>query len=65
MATAAVTLFGLITSKANGQQLPPGVAVGPDGQPTRDPDEALKGALLTFGGHKGSGLSLVVEGSTL
>ena len=24
MATAAVTLFGLITSKANGQQLPPG-----------------------------------------
>jgi L-2-hydroxycarboxylate dehydrogenase (NAD+) len=61
MATAAVTLFGLITSKANGQQLPPGVAVGPDGQPTRDPDQALKGALLTFGGHKGSGLSLVVE----
>ena len=31
------------------------------GRPTRDPDAALRGALLTFGGHKGSGLSLVVE----
>jgi L-2-hydroxycarboxylate dehydrogenase (NAD+) len=61
MATAAITLFGLITSKANGTPLPPGVAVGPDGNPTQDPDEALKGALLTFGGHKGSGLSLIVE----
>ena len=61
MATAAMTLFGLVTTKANGQQLPQGVAVGPDGEPTTDPDEALKGALLTFGGYKGSGLSLIVE----
>lgn len=38
-----------------------GCALGPNGLPTTDPDEALKGSLLTFGGYKGSGLSLVVE----
>lgn len=65
MATAAMTLFGAVTAKANGTQLPEGVAVGRDGQPTTDPAEALAGALLTFGGpssnHKSSGLSLIVE----
>mmetsp|Transcript_32910 Transcript_32910/g.65574 ORF Transcript_32910/g.65574 Transcript_32910/m.65574 type:complete len:369 (+) Transcript_32910:105-1211(+) len=61
MATAAMTLFGLITAKANSQPLPAGCAIGSNGEPTTDPDEALKGALLTFGGHKGSGLSLIVE----
>jgi len=61
MATAAMTLFGLITAKANKTPLPAGVAVGPDGTATTDPDAALAGALLTFGGHKGSGLSLIVE----
>jgi L-2-hydroxycarboxylate dehydrogenase (NAD+) len=61
MATAAITFFGLITSKANRRPLPVGCAVGPDGNMTTDPDEALKGALLAFGGHKGSGLSLIVE----
>ena len=61
MATAAITLFGAITAKANGTQLPPGVAVDSEGNPTRDPAAALAGAFLTFGGHKGSGLSLIVE----
>ena len=55
------TLFGAITSKANGTQLPEGVAVDTEGQPTTDPAAALNGAFLTFGGHKGSGLSLIVE----
>jgi delta1-piperideine-2-carboxylate reductase len=31
------------------------------GVPTTDPDEALAGAMLPFGGHKGSALSLMIE----
>lgn len=38
-----------------------GVAINSDGEPTTDPDEALAGAMLPFGGHKGSALSLMIE----
>ena len=43
------------------QELPEGVAVDRDGNPTRDPAAAQAGALLPFGGHKGFGLGLVVQ----
>ena len=46
---------------SEGQAIPEGWAVDADGQPTNDPAEALKGFLLPFGGHKGSGLSLAVD----
>ena len=61
MATAATTLFGTISTKAAGKQLPPGVAVDANGKPTTDPDAALKGAFLAFGSYKGAGLSLMIE----
>jgi len=35
-------------------------AVGPDGQPTTDPHEALKGFVLPVGGPKGYALTLVI-----
>lgn len=41
--------------------LPEGAAVSKEGQPTTDPQEALEGALLTFGAHKGSGLAVMLE----
>ncbi|MBN2751676.1 MAG: Ldh family oxidoreductase [Rhodospirillaceae bacterium] len=44
-----------------GVAIPSGWALGPDGQPTTDPAEALKGVMLPFGGAKGSGLSMVVD----
>lgn len=44
-----------------GQELPEGVALGPDGQPTRDPAAARQGALLPFAGYKGFGLGLIVQ----
>jgi LDH2 family malate/lactate/ureidoglycolate dehydrogenase len=44
-----------------GQLLPEGVAVDPEGQPTRDPAMARLGALLPFGGYKGFGLALIVQ----
>jgi LDH2 family malate/lactate/ureidoglycolate dehydrogenase len=44
-----------------GNRLPEGWAIGPDGSPTTDPTVALEGALLPFGGHKGSAIALMVE----
>lgn len=44
-----------------GKPLPEGWAVGPDGQPTTDPEAALAGAQLPFGGHKGAAIALMVE----
>ena len=62
MATSAIALFGVLTSKAKGEPLPPNVAYGKDGNWTTDAEEALEGgAIATFGGHKGAGLALVVE----
>lgn len=44
-----------------GEPIPETWATGPNGEPTTDPLEALKGCLLPFGGHKGYGLSLCVD----
>ena len=44
-----------------GKPIPEGWAVGPDGQPTTDPETALAGAQLPFGGHKGAAIALMVE----
>ena len=44
-----------------GRKLPDGVALDRDGNPTRDANEARRGALLPFGGHKGFGLGLIVQ----
>lgn len=44
-----------------GLPIPEGWAVDRDGRPTTDPDAALAGAMLTFGGHKGSAISTMVE----
>lgn len=62
MATSAIALFGVLSSKATGQALPANVAFGRDGNWTTDATEALEGgAIATFGGHKGAGLSLCIE----
>lgn len=41
-----------------GKKLPRGIALGPDGRPTTDAAEAVKGVMLPFGGAKGYGLAL-------
>jgi LDH2 family malate/lactate/ureidoglycolate dehydrogenase len=48
-------------AKKAGQPLPAGVALDAQGRPTTDPDDGRKGALLPFGGHRGSGLAMMVE----
>jgi len=45
----------------DGKTLPEGWAIGPDGEPTTDPAQALAGAQLPFGGFKGSNIAMMVE----
>lgn len=47
--------------KRAGKALPEGVAIDKNGKPTTDPQAALDGAMLTFGGYKGSALSIMIE----
>ena len=51
----------VLLARRLGQPLPEGRAIGPDGQATTDPNAALKGAFTAWGGHKGSGLGLMVQ----
>lgn len=45
-----------------GQLLPEGTGVDRHGHPTRDPEAVLGGgALLPFGGHKGSSIAMMIE----
>jgi LDH2 family malate/lactate/ureidoglycolate dehydrogenase len=44
-----------------GTPLPEGWALDADGAPTTDPERALAGAMLPFGGHKGSAIATMVE----
>jgi len=44
-----------------GHRLPEGVGVDDQGQASTDPNEVLKGALLAFGGYKGSSIAMMVE----
>jgi delta1-piperideine-2-carboxylate reductase len=44
-----------------GQPLPPGVAMDRGGRPTTDPSEALAGAMIPWGGHRGSGLAIAIQ----
>ncbi len=44
-----------------GKPIPEGWAVDRNGNPTTDPEAALDGAMLTFGAHKGSAISTMIE----
>ncbi|MDN3648485.1 Ldh family oxidoreductase [Reinekea marina] len=44
-----------------GKPLPEGVAIDKQGNPTTDAEAAMQGAMLTFGGYKGSALSIMIE----
>ena len=44
-----------------GKSLPEGWAVDAAGNPTTDPEAALAGAMLPFGGHKGSAIGTMIE----
>ncbi|OLP62095.1 oxidoreductase [Xaviernesmea oryzae] len=60
-ATSAAARGEIELHRRAGKQIPEGWAIDADGQPTTDPTAAMAGAMLTFGGHKGSALSAMVE----
>ena len=59
--TSATSWGDVVLSAAKGEALPAGVTIDAGGQSTADPNEALAGAFLPWGGRRGSGLSLVVQ----
>lgn len=61
MATSAVAKSKIYLALEKGEKIPVGWALDREGRPTDDPKEALNGVLLPLGGHKGYGLSLIVD----
>jgi LDH2 family malate/lactate/ureidoglycolate dehydrogenase len=62
MATSTVAQGKIILAAKEGKKtIPADWAVDPDGNPTTDPQLALKGAMLPFGGAKGYGLALIID----
>ena len=61
MATSTLAKGDVQIAARDGHDVPPGTGLGPDGQPTTNPAEILKGVLLPFGGYKGSAIAMMVE----
>jgi LDH2 family malate/lactate/ureidoglycolate dehydrogenase len=62
VATSGVAEGKLRVARSKGFPVPAGNLVDPDGRATTDPDDFYAGgALLAFGGHKGSGISLLAQ----
>jgi len=59
--TAAMMHGEVVLAGRLGEPLPEGAAFDAEGRPTRDPAAALAGAIAAWGGHKGSGLAIVVQ----
>ena len=62
MATSAGAYGKVLAARNEGIDIPEGWAIDNAGLPTRDPAAAIAGSLLAFGGHKGSALSVLLEG---
>jgi LDH2 family malate/lactate/ureidoglycolate dehydrogenase len=60
-ATSAIARGEIELHRRAGKPIPAGWAIDSEGNPTNDPTAALAGAMLTFGGHKGSALSAMIE----
>lgn len=60
-ATSAAARGEIELHRRAGKPIPEGWALDADGRPTTDAEAAMQGAMLTFGGHKGSALSAMIE----
>jgi uncharacterized oxidoreductase len=62
LTTSMVAEGKLMVAVNRGERVPEGWIIDKDGRPTTDPKDFYDGgALLTVGGHKGSGLSIVTD----
>jgi (2R)-3-sulfolactate dehydrogenase (NADP+) len=60
-ATSSTAFVNIRRAAEAGEPIPPGWALGPDGEQTQDATAALRGTLLPFGGHRGGNVALLVE----
>ena len=61
MANSVVAAGKIRVYQKDGKQIPDGWALNEHGEPTTDPQEALKGILLAVGGYKGYGITLMMD----
>ena len=61
LSTSVVARGRIIVAAQQNRVIPEGWAIDSDGRPTTDPRLALEGAVLPFGGPKGSALSFVID----
>lgn len=60
-ASSATAFVSIRRAAEAGRPIPEGWAVDAGGNATTDPNEAMKGALLAFGGTRGANIALMVE----
>jgi ureidoglycolate dehydrogenase (NAD+) len=61
MASSVAAAGKLVRARRRGEPLPEGWAIDLEGRPITDAARVDAGALLPFGGHKGSGIALLVH----
>jgi (2R)-3-sulfolactate dehydrogenase (NADP+) len=61
LSLSKVARGNVMTAKQRGEKIPEGWALDEAGQPTIDPDAALRGTMLPMGEAKGTALALMVE----
>ncbi|OQV10527.1 hypothetical protein CLAIMM_14512 [Cladophialophora immunda] len=59
--TSKILHADILLAQRLGEPLPPDSAYDSAGRVTRDPIEALQGAIAVWGGHRGSGLAITVQ----
>jgi (2R)-3-sulfolactate dehydrogenase (NADP+) len=61
LSLSKVARGNVMTAKQRGEKIPEGWALDEHGQPTTDPDAALRGTMVPMGDAKGTALALMVE----
>lgn len=61
IASSVVARGNILNAAKNEKSIPLGWAIDQNGNPTTDAEQALQGAVLPFGGHKGSGIAIVID----
>jgi (2R)-3-sulfolactate dehydrogenase (NADP+) len=61
LSLSKVARGNILAAKQRGERIPEGWALDEAGQPTNDPDAALRGTMLPLGDAKGTALALMVE----
>ncbi|WP_198470278.1 Ldh family oxidoreductase [Acetomicrobium sp. S15 = DSM 107314] len=61
MATSVVARGKIILAAQKGEKIPEGWAIDKEGRVTTDPKAALEGAVLPFGGAKGSAIAILID----